>query len=553
MMGALGLDAEKQKVLFRTRARLTIRQFTREKGRLVGAFIAALFFIPFTLAAAAGTTFAYWRAPDPWPAQILGLVLVALWGLWMIIPIFAFRLNDGLDLEHLLVYPLSRRDLIASVLLGTLLDYPTYFTLPLFVAVIIGWGLTPALPIVLIAVILSYAQMILTSRLVVTAAGGILRSRRFRDVSIILASLIGSSCYFIQTGLGKLGERYVTPEQVLTLRPLDLLQWLPPGAAARAIEQATDGAWIASAGWLLYSALLLVAITWAWYKLVDRLATGGGFLLDTRFREPKEPSRPRRRQRQTPALFRWIPGDIRQIAIKELKAAWRIPQRRVGILQGLLLPLFFGGFTLFSSGIPDELPNWIGLTLPMYALFLFWISSQNMLGWEGNGLPTLLLTPVPRHRVFLGKGIALITLSSVALVPIGIATLWIEPGWVSVVGLLSAFAVGGVALGVSAVASVFFSYRVNMDETTGRLSTGGDLKTGLANFLLVPAVMMIAAMPLALVVLGSYWFQIVWLGYVGAFAGLLYGAAAFAAGSWLAGRLLVPREADVIQATREET
>lgn len=551
-MRVLGLDAEKQKALFRTQARLTLRQFTREKGRLVGAFIAAIFFIPFTLAAAAGTTLAYRRAPEPWPAQILGLVLVALWGLWMIIPIFAFRLNKGLDLERLLTYPLSRRDLIAGVLLGTFLDYPTYFTLPLFAAVVIGWGMSPILPIVLFAVLLSFGHMVLTSRLVVTAAGGILRSRRFRDVSVIVVSLIGSSCYFIQSGLSELGERYVEPEQFLALRPLDVLQWLPPGAAARAIERAAAGAWTSSGGWLLYSALLLIAVTWAWYKLVDRLATGGGFLLDLRSSDAGETQQPRRRQREMPAFLRWIPADIRQIAAKELKASWRIPQRRVGMLQGILLPLLFGGVALLSSGIPDELPGWVGLMLPAYALFLFWMSAQNMLGWEGNGLPTLLLTPVPRSRVFLGKGLALMAISSVAIVPIGIAVTWIVPEWTSVAGFTGAVAIGGVAMGVGAVASVFFSYRVDMDETTGRLSTGGDLKTGLANFLLVPAAMTMAAAPLAVFIGVPYWFGMVWLGYLGAGAALMYGALAFGAGCWLAGRLLVPREADVIQATRPE-
>jgi len=116
-------------------------------------------------------------------------------------------LNEGLDLTRLLVFPIARRDLVVSILLGTLFDYPTYIMAPVLLAALVTWGISPALPIVALGLLLAYCHMVIASQLVVTVFGGILQSRRFRDLAIILASLFGASCYFIQIGLQGVGER----------------------------------------------------------------------------------------------------------------------------------------------------------------------------------------------------------------------------------------------------------------------------------------------------------------------------------------------------------
>ena len=67
--------------------------------------------------------------------------------------------------------------------------------------------------------------------------------------------------------------------------------------------------------------------------------------------------------------------------------------------------------------------DFIGLGLPLYALFLYWITAFNMLGWEGKGLPILFLTPVPRQRIFLGKGLALYFVGSLPFLLVGIVSL----------------------------------------------------------------------------------------------------------------------------------
>jgi hypothetical protein len=47
----LGLDAPRQAALFRIRATLALRQFTRQRGRIVGLLLTALFFAPLAIGA----------------------------------------------------------------------------------------------------------------------------------------------------------------------------------------------------------------------------------------------------------------------------------------------------------------------------------------------------------------------------------------------------------------------------------------------------------------------------------------------------------------------
>jgi ABC-2 type transport system permease protein len=162
------------------------------------------------LATASG--FVYVAAPEPWPVQAVGIVLTGLWLAWIALPLFAFRTNEGLDLSRLLVYPLSTRDLVASALLGTLFDGPSYVTLPFFLAILVGWFDQPwLLPVALVAILLAYALMMVTGQLVLTASMGLLRSRRFRDLSIVVFSLLGSSCYLINRLVESWAQRPTLP------------------------------------------------------------------------------------------------------------------------------------------------------------------------------------------------------------------------------------------------------------------------------------------------------------------------------------------------------
>ncbi|HAJ37524.1 MAG TPA: hypothetical protein DCL15_17795 [Chloroflexi bacterium] len=544
----LGLDAARQRALIGLRLRLLRRQFEREPGRMVGFIVFLVIFGPLVLLLAAFSAFIYLAAPDPWPVQALGIVLTGLWLAWVALPLFAFRTNEGLDLSRLLVYPLSTRDLIASALLGTLFDGPSYVTLPFFLAILIGWFDQPWLwPITLIAILLAYALMMVTGQLVLTASMGLLRSRRFRDLSIVIFSLLGSSCYLINRLLESLA-RATDAATLRTLEPLLALRWLPPGACAQALAVAENGDWAGAGLWLGYAVAWLTVLIWAWWKLLLRMTTGVAT-----WSMPASAA-PARRQRHTSDAigaigFAWLPAPAQAMLIKEFKLTWRVPQRRIGLMQSVLAPfalivaIFFGEMEALR-----RLPEWTAAGLPAIMLFAAWGLSTNMLGMESRGLATLLLTPAPRQQLLLGKGLAytLMALAPTTLYAAVLTSVVRSP--LIVVGLLAGVGVALIVVAVNMVAAVYYSYPFD-ENSTVRQRSGGGWQTGFVQIVVAPLAMAVVAAPATLpMLIGVWWGLPLALTVIGTLAGLAYATFLFGWTTHYAGKVLTTREAETLAA-----
>ncbi len=550
-MAQINLNRRQIGALLRLRGKLTWRQFTRERGRILMAVIALLIFGPMVAGATIGTAVGYRQLTNQWPTALLGGVLVALWGIWLLFPILFSSLNEGLDITRLLIYPMSSRDLIAGTLLGTLFDYPTYLMLPLFGAAIVGFGITPALPILLIGLLLCYAHMVLIGQLVITTIGGILQSRRFRDLSIIIASLFGFSCYFINQGVGYFAENMsqnFSEEQLLALQPLNWLQWLPTGAVARAFEQALRGRWETAVFWLLYSSFWLFLIGWVWLRQMTRLATGQGFLINARPKAEQEKPEVQKESQVRNRLLTSLPVDLSELIQKELKSVWRFPQRRVGLIQGVVFPFFMVVPFLLNNNRPFTIPSWIGLILLPNALFIFWSITQNMLAWEADGLATLLLSPIPRERIFLGKGVALMLVAGAPFTVIGLVLVIVSWGWLSVGAVLTGLSLGLAVLAVTAVSSVLFPMRINLAAKSTRSSfqSGGGCLSSLGSVTLTPIIIGTVSIPAAAPLLLGFWLEQAWIGIVGIPISFTYSTLLFKYGTKLAGNLLLEREPELL-------
>ncbi len=562
--------------LLRLRAKLTIRMFAAEQGRLFIAFMLLVGVLPIMVGIGIGTAVGYMRAPDPWPGRILALVLVGLWLAWMFIPLIAFSMNESMDITRLLVYPLSRLELVTTMLAGTLLDIPTYIMLPLFVAIFVGWAASPAIFILPLALIIAYVHMVLSSQILLTALGGVIASRRFRDVLIVLGAVVGSSCYLIQRALIELSGRFVDAQALERLEIVSILRWLPGGSQAQVIVAADGGDWGTALIWLGYGLALALALAWVWWQLSVRLVTGEGFALrglpqrepqarGTRAERRTGAARGTRAERRTGAASgtraerrtraarapQWLPADLQQLMAKELRLVWRTPQRRVGLLQGFLLPLIFGGYSFLGSGLPDTLPPWLGFIPPLFGVFSSWVAGANALGVEEKGLPLIAVTPLPRHRFWLAKGLATLPLVALPTLAVALGALYLIPGWQSVVGLLLIPGVVLACLAVVNMGSIFFPYPVRTDGKAVKNTTRGGCISAIGNGLIVPAGISLALLPIAAPVIAAQALQIPALGYAAGLFALIYGAAIFyGLGVMLPGRLMLAREAQILVATR---
>src|SRR5438270_4380745 len=193
------IHRDKLRWLFWLRWKLFQRGFTRDKARIITTIVIVVFGLPFYSAIAAGTYLAYRFLPYPANAEVLFLVLTAVYLLWMVLPLFEFTVNEGLDVSKLMMFPLTRLELMVSLLFSTLLDIPMFGLILVFIAVVAGWAFSlPVALFALVAILIFYTQVVGMSQLVLALLMRTLQSRRFRDLSIIMVALFSSSCYIVQ-------------------------------------------------------------------------------------------------------------------------------------------------------------------------------------------------------------------------------------------------------------------------------------------------------------------------------------------------------------------
>ena len=129
----------------------------------------------------------------------------------------------------------------------------------------VGFGtLGPGLVLVVAAVLVQFALCIVGSRALLTALSRQLRSRKARDLVIVLVSVtaIGFNLA-LQVG-ARLAER-LERSDLEALRPLArVLGWLPPGLAARSLVDASCGRLLASAAEFAGAALAVALLGWWW-------------------------------------------------------------------------------------------------------------------------------------------------------------------------------------------------------------------------------------------------------------------------------------------------
>src|SRR5215472_15734318 len=252
------------------RWKLTLRGYTRNTGRVVSLIIMLLFLVPLLGGLAFASLLGYDSLPHASAVVLLFLVVTGIYLLWAALPLLFYTLNEGLDVTKLQIYPLTRGEQMVALVLATLLDLSSIFIVFFYAAILVGWHNTPAaLIITAVALAAAYVHTVSLSQLTLAVLMGLLRTRRYRDVTIIIFALFSVVCSLSGQFLGRIISSLPGPDSAsqLAQNPVaPYLHWTPPGMAVQAIVSANSGQYATALIWLGGSVLLipLVLILWAW-------------------------------------------------------------------------------------------------------------------------------------------------------------------------------------------------------------------------------------------------------------------------------------------------
>lgn len=296
-----------------------------------------------------------------------------------------------------------------------------------------------AVPVALVAFVLLAAMCLLLGRVTTSALSRLLRSRRGRDLAVVVGLLVVLAAQLPRLLLRNLDERELQ-------RTGDVLRWTPPGAAVRAVADASAGAWAPAVLALGYTAVTVGALLAGWYAALGAALT----VVDA--------STQSGRRRRRPGLPGLLPdGRLGAVAGKELRYAWREPRLKFSWLQMMVFGLAVPAFSLLHDG-----GRFAPLLVGMFSALLVSSLGFNQFGTDGSAFwQTIVATGTERdaRTDLAGRqvAVALVTGCWVLLAAGVLAAITRTPSAVPL-ALGGAAAVLGAGLGVGAALSVLAPY-----------------------------------------------------------------------------------------------
>lgn len=474
-------------------------------------------------------------------------ILAFLYLMWATVPL-SLGSNKQFDAGRLLMYPISLRKLFAIDFLSEITTLQSVFALPSIIAMAVGAGLgTGNLGFTLAGAIPTGAFGIALSKWLSTTIGSLVRRKRARGETII--ALIGAVA-----GIGGALAGQVGPIIFKHANSLKVLRWSPPGSAAFLLTgDASDPfAYLLAFASLTAYTIILIAGT---YWIARRAALGLGGATKAKVVSRVNPDLPVYTGWQLPLLS----PELSAIVEKELRYATRNAQLRMMAIMPLILIVirFVNSNRLGSANgsghapmAKDFMAYGSGLLATGGVLYVFLLLaglSCNQFAFEEGGMRTLILSPIERHKILIGKNIAAtlvaLVLSAALLLINELVFRDLTPAVLLFVALsFVSFAATMSMLGNGT--SMRFAKRMQFGK---RLNL-----SGVAGLLLIPMIIVLAIPPIVATVVGYYTRSLlseyVTLAAIGAIlTGLYLLVVRFQ------GRSLERREIEILEAVREPT
>jgi hypothetical protein len=345
---------------------------------------------------------------------LIFLTHAAIFIMWAIVPL-STRGGSQFDPGRMLLYPVSLRKLFAIDLLSELTSLSSIFAVPAMFAMAIGAGLSRgslwmSLPVAL----LTTAFGIALAKWLAASLGALMQKRRTRGETLL--ALLGALLGLGGAVVGQLLPYMTRRAGELSFRGW---RWTPPGAASVAL---LDGMRQGGASDYVAALLTLTAYTSlfvaAAYWMARRSALGAGGA-----KRASSPGARTIKDVKPDAGWRLplLSAELSAMVEKEMRYAMRNAQLRTLALMPLILIVMKLAQTgRFSQS--DELPPGMtrhagsfalygeGLQASLGVLYVFLILSSlvcNLFAYEGGGMRALILAPLERRTILIGKNITL--------------------------------------------------------------------------------------------------------------------------------------------------
>lgn len=549
-------------LLFRLKWTLTWRANQKSASAIFGIIFAVIFLVPFSLGLAVALGFGFARLPALAAEHLLRAALLTTYLVWVLMPLLGFSLNESYDVTRLFTYPISMRRVFAGTILGALIDLPTLLLLPSLAAVLYAFGgaSVAAFVITLLVLALFLFHTLALSQAALLAMAGVLRSRRFRDIALVLVPLFWITYYIgSQTFFRRVGD--IDWRAAMRSPAWDMASYLPPGLGARAIANAHVGNFGPALAFLLALGLATAVTVYVAGWLVALAYSGEeiGPAVPKKKEVKAAPGKAADAARRRESGLARAAGSrlspvIAAIAEKEMRYFARDPYFKI-TLMNLVYMLFIGIFAFFNAtrqraGI-GSVPLTSGTLWMVSSLLLFQESTLvfNLFGTDGTAARTLFNFPASRRQMLIGKnlmlyGAAMTVNLAFLLVLCGIAR---SPGLFGLMAVWMALALA-VLVAVGNIVSVRLPYRVNLKgwRTRQNTSSGQGLAYTLlylALFLLAGALLtpVLAALLVPTIFIGSVWLALTIPVAIGYTAGL------YLLSLKLAEPLLLSREIEIME------
>jgi ABC-2 type transport system permease protein len=556
-------------LLFWLKWKLMWRGYRRNISAAFGVIVAILAFLPMALGIAWVCGLGFRGLHPPYNEHLLRGVLLGIYLFWLLSPLIGYALSESYDITKLLVYPLTARQLFIGTIAGSLIDFPVLLLLPTLIAALVGFSQSlAAFLLVLPAVALFLFHTLSLSQAIILASAGVLRSRRFRDLVMVLIPLFWIGYYVLSRTLTR-QMAGVDWASFVRSRTWELLNFLPPGFAARSIAAAGRGEYGLSlgylAGLLVFSGGTVYLAGW----LIEKLYAGDVVSPAVRKRAPRaatgrrggpvplapSPARPVAAPTARPLFGVRLPPVVEAVVDKELKYILRDPYFKIALMNLLYMLVvaafaFLGGPEREGMGSFRPAMVWAATGLVILAEMQL---PFNMFGTEGGAAAVLFLFPSSRRQILLGKNLTLFAaLSVVNLVFIGLLAAF--AGALEMFGPLFCWMELALVVFIAAgnLVSIWFPFRVVMrgwriqQQSAGRGCGYGFLYlaiSGAAFVLLLPI--------LAALLAPTFWVSPAWHA-LGIPLALAYATGLYALSLHLAEPLLLQRELVLIERLGQE-